>query len=416
VTQTVGGGARHQTDHTTVHNQTMRDKALRRSAGADLRRRQWSILWRVRPLTRPMKVSLLVLVAVTVIVESIRIAAGSISPSDIISLAAALLIAGFAWRPVIATVSMLALMVVALSIGAGDVWLLAMAIAGGLVAVTCSTSLTWAYAIVLLMGAVFAEGTRTDARPIGSVIVLLVVATASILIGFAFRQAGRKQAHLVKRLAASEAAAHEALRSERERIADELHDFIAHELTIISIHGRVLQRSADQAERETAQDAIVNASTQAMADVRRVLQIANASRTGAEVTWDVRHSLAQTIDDVERELQALGKRVDVSFAVTPGLSRSIDSGLAHILREATTNIVRHSELTRHVVIAATQTPDRVRLTVSNAPVGSRATPASAFSGGYGIARMRERAHLLGGELSAGIDGDTWVVAVTLPLT
>ncbi len=381
-------------------------------------RGSWTRYGEVSPLSRATRVVLLILTSATVVVDLIRAAIAGELPNGLAPVAVAAAIALFAWRPLVAVGLLLGGALVAIPLGASDVWLLGMAIAFGLVVVSCSVPLSATYATVFLVAIVVGESARTDVRPLAVVVVLLVVAAASGLGGALFRSARRRQKELVVRLRAEAVAARAAVQEERLRIADELHDFIAHELTIIVMHARVLDRTVDPQTSAAARRAIEDAAVQALADIRRVLDATQASRSAPHDASandiDRRYTLADALADAQRELTGLGGRVAIDALAPDGapLSRTIDAGLAQIVREATTNIVKHGGAGA-VDIDVQRSSEGVRLSIVN-DIAETFAETRVPRGGYGLARMRERALLSGGTFDVGPRDGRWAVTVTLP--
>ena len=95
----------------------------------------------------------------------------------------------------------------------------------------------------------------------------------------------------------------------------------------------------------------------------------------------------------------------------PALARSIETTLVHAARESVTNIIKHTVGPgRKVRISLAAERDTVTLCVQN--VGQSRGPA--ISSGYGLARLRERAELLGGTFTGGFESGSWVVRMSLP--
>lgn len=383
-------------------------------------RHLWAAYWSTSPLSRAARIVLIVVVVAVMTIDVARAAlAGETSgTTDLLSLSVAAAIGLFVWRPTIAAVVLVAGAVVALSFSAGDVWLVGMAVAAGIVVVTCSVPLSVTYVAAFLIAIVVGESARQDVRPLGVVVVLLVVAAASCLGGSFLRAARRRQQALVRRLSAEAAAARSAVQEERLRIADELHDFIAHQLTIIVMHARVLARAEDPDLRAAARTAIEDAAVQALADIRRVLdatQVRRSSFDDGDEAVDQRYTMAEALSDARRDLSGIVDRVTVRDGLGGGveLSRTIDAGLAHIVREATTNIVKHGG-GGAVDIEVLQRSDGVQLTVVN-DVAAPGDGLHLPRGGYGVARMRERALLSGGTFRVGPRDGRWAVVVTVPL-
>ncbi len=324
----------------------------------------------------------------------------------------------FAWRPPTAALVLLVGALMSVSLGTGDEPLVALVLAVGLVAATCSPALSVVFLAGFsgLLGLAFVMHPRED--PVGAAVAFAVTAALSTLVGSLLRRMNQRAARLTDELAERQRMLDSAVRVERERIADELHDFIAHELTIIAMHARVLEQSPDVTVQAESRDAIGSSARQALADIRRVLEVTHASRSSADDAEDhavERRRLVPTVTDIERELAATGTRVEADgvYTVAPQMSRTMEMALAQFLREAATNIVKHASSTDLVSIRFTSTDRDVVMRIQNATPGAHNSLALP-PGGYGIARMRERASVLGGTFSAGPTPEGWLVEVQLP--
>jgi len=386
-------------------------------------RRRLTQFWAYTPIGRVGRVILLAVVLAVVILDvvlAVTGAAGDPPARTIAQVALTASFALFAWRPPTAALVLLVGALMSVSLGAGDEPLVALVVAVGLVVATCSVALS----AVFVTGYFGLLALALLAQPRDEPLVLLVSFTVSaglsVLVGYALRRTSQRAIQLTDELAERERMLESAVRLERERLADELHDFIAHELTIIAMHARVLEQSPDPEVQVESRDAISTSARQALADIRRVLEVTQASRP--IVVDDVdepvieRRRLVPTITDIERELATVGTRVEADglYEIVTQMSRTMEVALAQFLREAATNIVKHAASTDSVSVRFSSTDDDVVMRIENAIPGvsnSLALPP----GGYGIARMRERASVLGGAFSAGPTPDGWLVEVQLPL-
>jgi signal transduction histidine kinase len=204
----------------------------------------------------------------------------------------------------------------------------------------------------------------------------------------------------------------EAARGERQRIAREVHDVIAHSLTVTMLHLTAARMALRRSPQE-AEEAIVEAERlgrQALADIRRTV--------GLLRTDDDRSSLSALPDggDVQTlvsDYEAAGVRVRFRSttdldALTPtqGLVvyRTVQEGLANASRYA-------AGATVDVLIE--DTGDGLRIRVSD-DGGARTSPAAA-GGGLGLAGMRERVEAVGGTITTGPTTTGWEVTCTLPV-
>jgi signal transduction histidine kinase len=222
----------------------------------------------------------------------------------------------------------------------------------------------------------------------------------------------RAQAEEARRLAGEE----------RLRIARELHDVLAHNISLINVRaGVALHLVDDRPERIDADQvrpalaAIKDASRDALGELRSVLDILRQGDAEAA-------PLAPTAGLVDLDALAerargtgLDVRIEREDAAVVGLPAGVDLAAFRVAQEALTNVVRHAQATR-VTLRVRRTDDELEVQVDDDGVGPAAAAAAAAhhgdgrdrngdgspgGGGRGIAGMRERAHALGGTLEAG---------------
>mgnify|MGYP001029479801 FL=1 len=378
--------------------------------------------WKFSGLTRGAKAVIAGIVALFVVIEIVGAIVGATdepAETTVVQVALTLSFLIFLWHPPAGAFVLQFGALISVALGAGEASILAVAMGTGLVVATCSPALSAAYGLGFIALVGYAEAAVPGPVAFGTVAAFSIVGGISALIGWLLRGLIRRTTQLASDLAERERMLESAVQAERERIADELHDFIAHELTIIAMHARVLEQTSDPAVHDQSRKAIDGSARQALADIRRVLELTQATR-GADdepatspVETDHRR-LLPTLTDVERELRAAGARVELvgAYEAAPRLSRSMDLAMAQFLREATTNVVKHAALGGPVQIEFIAGASDVVMRVRNEVEGEGAVTVPP--GGYGIARMHERASVLGGAFSAGPNGSGWLVEVRLP--
>jgi signal transduction histidine kinase len=258
------------------------------------------------------------------------------------------------------------------------------------------------------------QASEVAARFVGSAVVL----TAAWVIGVAVRQqraytAGlREQAE--RRVQAQLAEGRRAATGERLRIARELHDVVAHSLSLIAVQAGVgnYVASARPEEAARALASIESTSRGALREMRRLLGVLRDDSAGTEMA--PAHGLADVGQLVTGTADA-GVRVQLEIRgtqrpVPPG----VDLAAYRIIQEALTNVVKHAQTTASRVLV-TYTDDAICLEITDDGDGA-AADAVAASAGHGIAGMRERASLFGGEFHAGpLPGRGFRVVARLPL-
>lgn len=204
-------------------------------------------------------------------------------------------------------------------------------------------------------------------------------------------------------------AARRAALDERLRIAQELHDVVAHSLGVIAVQSGVglhlLDTDPDQARR--ALEHISGASRSSLAEIRRTLGLV---RSGA-----VTHAPAPGLDDLDRLVQEVtqaGLPVTVNLAdEARHLPAGIELAAYRIVQEALTNSLRHAGATS-ADVRLDVTDNALRIRVFDDGV---ARPGDQKPGGHGLVGMRERVAVYGGSVEAApAPGGGFCVSATIP--
>ena len=197
---------------------------------------------------------------------------------------------------------------------------------------------------------------------------------------------------------------------EREQLARELHDTVAHHVSAMVVRaqaGRVVAPS-DPAAAVDALRVIEDEGSRTLAEMRTMVG-ALRDRDDAELTPQ------NGVADIERLARQVGDqpRVHVGLAGDlDELSPTVGSATYRIAQESVTNALRHARNATRIDVQVVGDQDAVRLTVRDD--GDQVHP-SGVSAGYGVVGMTERAALLGGSLEAGPGADHgWVVDALLP--
>lgn len=200
---------------------------------------------------------------------------------------------------------------------------------------------------------------------------------------------------------------------ERLRIARELHDVLAHNISLINVQAGVALHLIDERPEQArgALGAIKDASNEALSELRSVLDIL---RQGNERGPRSPTSGLTDLDDLVARTRAAGFDVAVEVEGAPRpLPTGVDLAAFRIVQEAVTNVTRHAPAAR-MRIRLSYEPES--LVVEIADDGAGGTGEASKGAGAGIAGMKERAAALGGELEAGPrPGGGFLVRARLPL-
>jgi signal transduction histidine kinase len=200
--------------------------------------------------------------------------------------------------------------------------------------------------------------------------------------------------------------------AERLRIAREVHDTVAHAIAVINVQAGVTAHVLDKRPQQARETLVVieQTSARALGELRATLGMLR----------DVDDRRAPTpglgqVDELVRMAREAGLDVKLEVASPPReLPSAVDQAAYRILQESITNVIRHAGPAR-VTVSLSYGPDELELRVADDGRGPRDASHGA-EGGQGIVGMRERAALLGGELTAGPrPGGGFQVRACLPL-
>jgi signal transduction histidine kinase len=214
-------------------------------------------------------------------------------------------------------------------------------------------------------------------------------------------------------------AAHE----ERAAIARELHDIVAHTVSVMLVGVRgardVLRTSPDVADDTLAR--VETSGEQSLAELRRILALLRAPEHSAESR--PQPSLAE-LDELVADYRAAGLPVQLQLTGEPQpLPGGAELSVYRIVEEALTNVLKHSHPT-HVTVTLAFRGSRLDVeVVDDGTTAARGAPAersgdgrAAQGSGHGLVGMRERVAVLGGELETGRRvGGGFRVAARLPI-
>ncbi|GAA3340030.1 sensor histidine kinase [Curtobacterium pusillum] len=212
---------------------------------------------------------------------------------------------------------------------------------------------------------------------------------------------------------------------ERVRIARELHDSVAHSMSLINLQAGVALHLGDDLPEQT-RDALTNirdSSRDALVELRTILGVLRSVDSTAVDGGPERNPVPglERLPDLVERARAAGVDVELAVVGDPSSVAGItDRNAFRIVQESVTNVMKHAPGHR-VTISVAIGPDLVDLTVDDHPAAGTAsdparTPLLAPSGN-GIIGMRERATAVGGTLTAGPNAaGGWRVDARLPVT
>ncbi|MDD7943687.1 histidine kinase [Microbacterium sp. NE2HP2] len=201
-----------------------------------------------------------------------------------------------------------------------------------------------------------------------------------------------------------------AAASERDRIARELHDIVAHSLTVMVALAEGVAASSDIDRARPGATAIASTGREALSDMRATLGILRED-DAAPLAPLARDTTADTVDSA----RAAG--FDATLTISgdrPELSSAVQLAISRIVQEGVTNAMRHARGAERIDVRVGYRPHAVEVDIvdDGEPVASSTTSSS----GYGLRGLRERVVLAGGAVTAGPgSGRGWRVHAVIPL-
>ena len=274
-------------------------------------------------------------------------------------------------------------------------------------------ALAWMWALTLIPWGLWLIADIPDLNgPASATIVFTAAAIAVDSVGSRLR-ARRALATATERTEAAQAQ--QAVLEERSRIARELHDVVAHHLSLIAVQAETAPYRLSELPGPVQAEfgSLSAAAREALADMRRLLGVLRHDEPAPRAPQPQLADLPALVDAARRA------GVPVELAVAPALG-PVPSGVAvcayRIVQESLSNASQHAPGAA-VTVSVDGDGHAVLLRVANGPAGpGNGPPVTGLRPGHGLTGMRERVALLGGSLSAGpAPGGGFVVAARLPL-
>ncbi|GGL89816.1 two-component sensor histidine kinase [Streptomyces fumigatiscleroticus] len=254
------------------------------------------------------------------------------------------------------------------------------------------------YVLQGLWGAVDYQSTGMVAVALSAVVVVL---------GIALRGRREARAELGRQTSlTAEERARRTLLEERSRIARELHDVVAHHMSVISIQAQVAPHLVENPSEELKENlaGIRQNALEALTELRRVLGVLRSEPSGdlaGDSGTDAPHAPQPTLDRLDALVEntraaGLTVTVDVTGDRRP-LPPGVELSAYRIVQEALSNVLRHAP-GASARVRLTHLPHGLRVEVLNSPPQRPAPPSPGA--GHGLLGMRERTAMLGGTLTA----------------
>jgi signal transduction histidine kinase len=270
--------------------------------------------------------------------------------------------------------------------------------------------------VAIIAGAAWGKGNVTDhggllGYAIGSAASFATAVAVGLYVGARRRVMDGLREHAERLDRERELLAERAVAQERIRIAQELHDIVAHNVSLMVVEAQALGATVHDDRVSQSTDAIADLGRQAMTEMHTTLRLLRGDGDTPELT--PQPGLAQ-LDRLLEQLRRAGLEIELTIEGQPRpLSRSVDLSAFRIVQEALTNVVKHAPGASTEVTLGYKS-EGLELTIvdtgDEAPMTLRREP----SDGHGVIGMRERATLFGGTLTTKALPGGFRVTATLP--
>lgn len=296
--------------------------------------------------------------------------------------------------------------------------LLSIAFAAGMVAATCSLPVILLQ--VLLVGALTTDVLLSSAAVTsGTAYVITAITVIMLLLGMSFRIGAARESVLIAERKQVIQTLETISREAQERIADELHDGIAHDLTLILFHARALPKQADEAARHTSLTTIEASAQAALGSIKTLLSSIQdtaprrSSHEHPSTAYD--RTIGESIHDFSLLLSNAGITTHTMVAnPAPSMPGAVEHALRQAALEAVTNVIKHAPSSRSATIELHEQNGVITLTITNTWSGTRHENEVTSGSGRGLVRARERANAVHGTLETQQTPSSWILRVTAP--
>ena len=203
----------------------------------------------------------------------------------------------------------------------------------------------------------------------------------------------------------------QAVTRERAAIARELHDVVAHAVSVMVVQASTARPMAKRVDHELADvlETIENTGREALTELRRLLHVLRTTDEPDTAPPPDLNRLTDLVDGIRRT----GIEVRTTLAFPPDLPAGIGLCAYRTVQEGLTNAIRHADGSP-IDVEVTSDPQTLHVRVRSSSGGSGT--ADALGAGTGLIGLRERVLLCGGHMTAGPDASGYLLDVALPLT
>src|SRR3954468_7591502 len=252
----------------------------------------------------------------------------------------------------------------------------------------------------------------------GDYLFWIMLSASAIGLGSLMRRLDRQhsalEATLAEQVRDQDLRERALLLDERARIARELHDVVAHAVSLMVVQAGAsrLAIGFDDEEARGGMLAVESAGRDALVDLRRLLGVLRPDPESSAATSPMPG--VALLDDLVAKMESAGLRVTLESSGQPRpLPAGLDLSVYRIVQEALTNVLKHAGPT--AVTVRLSYDDDLRVLIADEGPGESRAGRRRGASGHGLIGMRERAAVFGGSFQAGPHGEGWCVDVRIPI-
>ena len=254
--------------------------------------------------------------------------------------------------------------------------------------------------------------------------MLAVPLTASSLAGIAVRFFVSQQQQAAARLRHIEAAHQQLREQERLALARDLHDVVAHELTLITMQAAGSYRHDDAGVLHRTISTMEDSARSGVQELRKLLQVLRESPGAGERDHGssglATGSIEALLASLSSSMETAGYRVNVRTSDgVDDLPPTLRGTTARILQEATTNIMKYAPPDSQCCFDVTVLQEALVMRIENSLATARRSSQNvqpSLTSGFGLRGIRERVALLDGQVDYGPRHGVWVLDVRIPFS
>ncbi len=307
--------------------------------------------------------------------------------------------------------------------GNGDLalWMIFSVIVFTAFAATASSRHVRVWYITLLAGWMLQFALRAGDDAI-LIVLLAPIAALSFALTRSIFVLRERNAFALKEMEAANERSRQALEAERKNIARDLHDIVAHDITVVAMQSKAAKFANDGQKALDAIDVIAKLSTETLHDLRLMLNVLRTDGTMTDPNLAGGDKPAATTVYAVQGVELFSERLrEANFAVNShteekisDLPRSAQTALYRVMQEATTNVIKHGRPGGECSISLVAIGNEAILEITNQVENSRSKVTSLPYGGSGLIGMADRMRAFGGEFDTKELSGRWILRASIP--